>query len=66
MSYKPPYTLSSKMVNLISLIGDALSKIEHSNKTIITPQLRKKNRIKTIAGTLEIGCRQCWGEYTFC
>jgi Fic family protein len=42
------------MVNLISAISEELTKIEYSKKDIITPRLRKKNRIKTLAGTLEI------------
>jgi Fic family protein len=50
----PPYTITSKMVNLISLISEAISKIESSQQPIITPKLRKINRIKTLAGTLEI------------
>jgi len=53
-SYKPPYTITSKMVNLISAISEELTRIEYTKKEIITPQLRKKNRIKTLAGTLEI------------
>ncbi|MBL0686530.1 MAG: Fic family protein [Sulfurospirillum sp.] len=53
-SYKPPYTITSKMVNLISSISEELTKIEYSKKEIITPRLRKKNRVKTLAGTLEI------------
>ncbi|MEA1953027.1 MAG: Fic family protein [Campylobacterota bacterium] len=53
-NYKPPYTITSKMVNLISSISEELTRIEYNKKEIITPQLRKKNRVKTIAGTLEI------------
>jgi len=53
-SYKPPYTITSKMVNLISSISEELTKIEYSKREIITPRLRKKNRVKTLAGTLEI------------
>jgi len=52
--YTPPYTITSKMVNLISLISEEISKIESSQEQIITPKLRKINRIKTPAGTLEI------------
>jgi Fic family protein len=36
------------------LISDELTKIEYNQQNIITPQLRKKNHIKTLAGTLEI------------
>jgi len=53
-NYKPPYTITSKMVNLISSISEELTRVEYYQKDIITPQLRKKNRIKTLAGTLEI------------
>jgi len=52
--YKPPYTITSKMVHLVSEISEELTKVEYHQKDIITPQLRKKNRIKTLAGTLEI------------
>ena len=54
MSYKPPYTLTTKIVNLISEISEELTRVEFSEKTIITPKLRKKNRVKTLVGTLEI------------
>jgi len=50
-SYKPPYNITTKMVNLISSISEELTKIEHNQQDIITPQLRKKNHIKTLAGT---------------
>jgi len=53
-SYKPPYTITSKMVHLISEISEELTRVEYHKRDIITPQLRKKNRIKTLAGTLEI------------
>jgi len=53
-SYKPPYTITSKMLSLSTAIAEELTKIEFETNKIITPMLRKKNRIKTIAGTLEI------------
>jgi Fic family protein len=53
-SYKPPYVITTNMVNLISLISEELVRVEYHKKDVITPQLRKKNRIKTLAGTLEI------------
>ncbi|MFV1983304.1 MAG: Fic family protein, partial [Thiohalomonadales bacterium] len=52
--YKPPYTITSKMVNFISEISQELGRIEHNEKKNITPHLRKKNLIKTLAGTLAI------------
>jgi Fic family protein len=53
-NYKPPYTLTSKMLSLSTKIGEEITKIEHEASKVITPQLRKKNRIKTLVGTLEI------------
>jgi len=54
MSYKPPFTITSTMLNLVSEITEALTKIEIYEDNLITPYLRKINRIKTLAGTLEI------------
>ncbi|MDX9744210.1 MAG: Fic family protein, partial [Arcobacteraceae bacterium] len=51
---KPPYTITTTMVNLISKISEEMTKIEVEEKNIITPALRKISRIKTLAGTLEI------------
>ncbi len=53
-SYKPPYTITSKMLTFSTKIGEELTRVEYDSKNIITPKLRKKNRIKTLAGTLEI------------
>lgn len=52
--YKPPYMITPKMVNFVAEISDALTRLEFSEERAATPRLRKKNRIKTIAGTLEI------------
>lgn len=54
MGYKPPYQITTKIVNLISLISEEMTKIESNEEKIISPKLRKINRIKTLAGTLEI------------
>lgn len=54
MTYKPPYTITSKMVNLISDISEELTNLKFISSSKTTPMLRKKNRIKTLAGTLEI------------
>lgn len=54
MNYKPPYTITTKIVNLISQISEELTKIEIDEQRLITSNLRKINRIKTLAGTLEI------------
>jgi Fic family protein len=54
MNYTPPYKITSKIVNLISSISEEMTKIEVDKTNIISPRLRKINRIKTLAGTLEI------------
>ena len=52
--YKPPYKLTSKILTLSTKITEELTKIEHIQEYLLTLKLRKKNRIKTLAGTLEI------------
>lgn len=54
LNYIPPYSLTSNMVNLVSEISDAVTRLEYSEKAFATPRLRKKNRVKTLSGTLEI------------
>ncbi len=46
--------ITSKMLTLATSIGEELTKIEFEANKTITPMLRRKNRIKTLAGTLEI------------
>jgi len=53
-NYTPPYTITSKMLDLTGKIAENLNELKHSKSQVITPMLRKKNRIKTLAGTLEI------------
>ncbi|RBQ30379.1 cell filamentation protein Fic [Arcobacter sp. FW59] len=52
MSYKPPYTISDKILNLVVDITILLSKVDVSFKNDV--HLRKKNQIKTVVGTLAI------------
>jgi len=52
--YKPPYTITSKILKLTAAISEAAGKLEALEPKIVTPKLRKKNRIRTITGTLEI------------
>ncbi len=49
MSYQPPSTITSKILNLVSAISETLGEIESTQSNIVTPYLRKKNRIKTLA-----------------
>ncbi|WP_434658237.1 Fic family protein [Sulfurimonas sp. NW9] len=53
-NYKPPYTITSKILDLTSKIAESMSELKHSSNQNLTLMLRKKNRIKTLAGTLEI------------
>ncbi len=53
-SYKPPYTITNKILKTVSDIVELVSELNHVKKELATPKLRKKNRIKSIAGTLQI------------
>ncbi len=53
MSYKPPYGITSKVLNLVSEISEIVAKLE-MYELKIPLKLRKNNQIKTITGTLEI------------
>ena len=54
MIYSPPFSITPKMLNLVSLISENIGKLEVLAPTSITPNLRKANKIKTITGTLAI------------
>ncbi|MDD2357020.1 MAG: Fic family protein [Thiovulaceae bacterium] len=53
-NYIPPYTITSKILKLSTLISEELTKLQFTETAKVNPMLRKKNRIKTLAGTLEI------------
>lgn len=53
-NYKPPYTITNKILTTVSDIVEILSEFNHINKNLSTPKLRKKNRVKSITGTLQI------------
>jgi len=53
-NYTPPYTITSKILKLSTQISEELTKLQFTSVAKTTPMLRKKNRIKTLAGTLEI------------
>ncbi|MEA1891285.1 MAG: Fic family protein [Campylobacterota bacterium] len=52
--YKPPYTITNKILTLSNNIVELLTELKHIKKELNTPKLRKKNRIKSITGTLQI------------
>lgn len=53
MSYEPPFTITSEILNLVANISQQVGQLNVSVMNA-SPQLRKQNRIKTLAGTLAI------------
>jgi len=54
MNYKPPYTITDKILTKVSDIVELVSELNNIKKEFNTPKLRKKNRVKSITGTLQI------------
>lgn len=52
--YTPPYTLTSKMLWLTNEISEMITEVSAIKKEKQTPVLRKKNRIRSITGSLQI------------
>jgi len=52
--YIPPFTITPKILSLVSEISEAVTRLEILEPSTISPTLRKVNKIKTITGTLEI------------
>jgi len=53
-NYIPPYKITSKILKLSTQISEELTKLQFTDAQKVNPMLRKKNRIKILAGTLEI------------
>lgn len=51
---KQPYDISTKILKLISTISEKIGEVNANYLSKQTPQLRKKNRIKTIHSSLQI------------
>ena len=54
VSMKPPYDITPKILKLISSISEKIGEINANYLSKQSPQLRKKNRIKTIHSSLQI------------
>lgn len=54
MSYKPPFTISEKTLNLVAGIMEIVTKLTMIEVEGINPKLRRNNRIKTIQASLAI------------
>ena len=53
MSYEPPFSITPEILNAVARISEQVGAIGHE-RWGNQPQLRRQNRIKTIAGTLAI------------
>ena len=54
MSYTPPYTITSKMLWLTNEISEMITEVSSIKKEKQAPILRKKNRVRSITGSLQI------------
>ena len=53
-NYVPPYTISNKMLELVSNISEKVGKISSHRELESKPHLRKNNRIRSIHSSLKI------------
>ena len=53
-NYKPPYQITDVMIDLLSQISELVGKWSMTTQGELSPELRKKNRIKTIQASLAI------------
>ena len=51
---KPPFSITAKILNLVSQIERAIGRVERFDKPKPQPRLRKSNRVKTLHGSLAI------------
>lgn len=53
-NYVPPYTISNRMLELVSVISEKVGKISSYKELTSKPRLRRNNRIKSIHSSLRI------------
>ncbi|MBQ8794924.1 MAG: Fic family protein [Clostridia bacterium] len=53
-NYTPPYTISNKMLSLVSEISDKVSRLTYNGSLEARPHLRKNNKIRSIHSSLAI------------
>ena len=58
-SYVPPYTISNRMLELVSDISEKVGKISSHKELESKPHLRRNNRIKSIHSSLKIELIHC-------
>jgi len=54
MSYQPPFTITTEIIELIAEISELMGEIKHFNESHLAMRLRRISQIKTITGTLQI------------
>ena len=54
MSYQPPFTLNSQILDLVADIAQKVGRVDAYGQLSRSPQLRKENRIRTIHSSLAI------------
>lgn len=54
MPYQPPFTLNSQILDLVADIAQKVGRVDAYGQLSRSPQLRKKNRIRTIHSSLAI------------
>ena len=53
-TYKPPYTITTEILNYVVNIGEILGELKAETDAAIVPRLRRENKIKTIQASLAI------------
>ncbi len=53
-NYTPPYSITEKMLNLVSLISNKLGQMETYHNLDAKPHLRRSNKIKSVHSSLKI------------
>lgn len=53
-NYKPPFTITNKMLDYVSSISEKVGKIKSHSQLDTRPHLRRNNRIKSIHSSLKI------------
>ncbi len=51
----PPYNVTSEMLKLVSEVSHKIGEVNASFLTKQSPELRKRNRIKTIQASVAVG-----------
>ncbi|MCW5208389.1 cell filamentation protein Fic, partial [Desulfobulbus sp. US2] len=53
-SYTPPFTLTTRILDSVERIGEALGRLHMNKEQQVAPHLRRNNRIRTVQASLAI------------